>query len=67
MFQEEASHPATSAQRLEMLCEDPHLRIMVADNPAAPADLLARLATAHFAGVAQGQRLTPLIWFLGRA
>lgn len=40
----EASDPATSVQRLEELCTDPHLRVIVAGNPSTPANLLATLA-----------------------
>lgn len=41
---EEASSLSTSSQQLETLSADPHLRIVVAGNPASPAKLLARLA-----------------------
>lgn len=42
--QEEARNPATSPQRLEMLCADPALRILVAGNPATSTHLLETLA-----------------------
>lgn len=42
--QEEARNPATHLQRLETLCTDSALRILVAGNPAAPLHLLEILA-----------------------
>lgn len=44
MLEQGANDPATSVQRLEELCADPHLRIKVANNPTTPAHVLAILA-----------------------
>lgn len=49
--QEEARHPQTSGERLEILSADPDLRTIVAGNPAAPAELLERLARDQMADV----------------
>lgn len=44
LWQEEANHPETSAERLIELSADAHLRSVVASNPSAPASLLEQLA-----------------------
>lgn len=49
--QAEASNSATSAQCLEPLRSNPHLRSAIAGNPAAPAQVLEQLATDQDAQV----------------
>lgn len=49
--QAEAANPATSAQCLETLSSNPHLRSAIAGNPAAPTQVLEQLATDQDAQV----------------
>lgn len=59
MSEQEASNPTTSAQRLQQLCVDPQMRIIVAGNTAAPGQLLEILAEDQDVRVRQAVASNP--------